>query len=122
MPIIKSIYLLQIKYANDATASNVGVLGTCYRGGRSSIIGIDTDIADCTHPAVGYTLDTRLFGLDLGSDATKVLVKGISGALILNAVAAGAAGVSLFFAFFAWLCSSRILEIVSRFSLASSRC
>lgn len=64
---------------------------------------------------MGYTIDTTFFGIDLGSNSTRLIAKALSGSLIINAIAAGAAGVSLFFAFFAWFCASRAMEIVRRF-------
>ena len=81
--------------------ANFRILGISYSG-----------VSECTDPKVGFELDTSLFGLQLGSDATRVVIKGLAGSLILNAVAAGAAGISLFFAFFAWFCASRVMEIV----------
>lgn len=35
VPIIKTIYLLKIEYPGGSTAANIGVLGTCYRGGQA---------------------------------------------------------------------------------------
>lgn len=78
------------------------------------ILGIGySGINECTDPNVGYTLDTNFFGINEGNDSTRIFAKALSGSLIVNAVAAGTAGISLFFAFLAWCCSSRILEIVS---------
>ena len=81
---------------------NFRVLGIRYSG-----------ISDCTDANVGYTLDTNFFGIDVGRDSTRVFAKALSGSLIINAIAAGTAVFSLLFAFFAWFCSSRFMEVVS---------
>ena len=86
----------------DATKwLNLRVLGIRYSG-----------ISDCTDANVGYTLDTNFFGIDVGRDSTRVFAKALSGSLIINAIAAGTAVFSLLFAFFAWFCSSRFMEVV----------
>lgn len=69
--------------------------------------------AACTSPSVGYTLPSTYFGESPSSQAQTVIIRGLAGSLILNPIAAGFAGVSLFFAVTAWFCSSRISEIVS---------
>lgn len=50
-------------------------------------------ISRCTDPDVGYTIDTNFFGVDIGRDTARVVVKALAGSLIVNAIAAGAAGV-----------------------------
>ncbi len=88
---------------------------------ENSFLGIDySGTSRCTDVNVGYDLNTEVFGLDLGGNGRRVVIKALSGSLVLNAVAAGAAGISLFFAFFAWFCSSRLMEIVSLRLLPSS--
>jgi hypothetical protein len=42
-----------------------------------------------------------------------VVIKGLAGSLVLNAVAAGLAGISAIFALLAWFCGNRAMEIVS---------
>ena len=37
-PIIKTIYLLKIELPGGATVANAGVLGICYKGGKSTSV------------------------------------------------------------------------------------
>jgi hypothetical protein len=81
------------------------------------ILGIDySSNAACTRAKVGYTLDPTFFGQDTGLESA--VVKSLAGALVLNPIAAGFAGVSLSLALAAWCCANtfgRIMEIVSGF-------
>lgn len=63
---------------------------------------------------MGYDLDPKFFGNVIDSKADNFFAKTLAGALILNPIAAGFAGLSLIFALLAWLASSRISEIVSQ--------
>ncbi|KAK4690034.1 hypothetical protein P7C73_g35, partial [Tremellales sp. Uapishka_1] len=121
VPIIKTIYLLHIEggsVGSASTAANVGVFGTCYKGGSVRILG-DTisTTAECTHPKVGYTLDPTFFGENVDSRFQSAVAKGVSGALILNPIACGLAGISLLLAFVAWLFGWRIFEILTLLTL-----
>lgn len=69
--------------------------------------------AGCTGPTVGYSLSTTYLGRGAGTYFGDIAIKSLSGSLVVNAIAAGLAGFSLLFAFFAWFSASRILEIVS---------
>ncbi|WVQ65015.1 uncharacterized protein L199_003185 [Kwoniella botswanensis] len=88
VPIIKSIYLLQVRFDRSGTTgstslgANAGVFGLCYQGGQATAV-----------------------------------IKGLAGSLILNAIAAGFAGLSLVWSVFAWLCASRGWEIFTFISL-----
>jgi hypothetical protein len=42
-----------------------------------------------------------------------VVTKGLAGSLVINAIAAGLAGISAIFALLAYFCSSRAMEVVS---------
>ncbi|WVQ78845.1 hypothetical protein IAT38_000936 [Cryptococcus sp. DSM 104549] len=126
VPIIKTIYLLHItgSYSSSigsaTTAANAGVFGMCYKGSSASFVGITySDNAACTHPKVGYTFYDRFLGLD-DRDSTKAIVKGLAGALLLNPIAAGLAGISLITSFFAWFCASRAWEIITFLTLLLS--
>ncbi|ORX35234.1 hypothetical protein BD324DRAFT_83649 [Kockovaella imperatae] len=113
VPIIKTIYLLKIEYPGGSTAANIGVLGTCFKGGNAEFLGFDySGTAYCTDPKVGYRIDPSLLGYDGSRNTSSIIVRALSGSLIINALAAGFAGFSLFFAFFAWLCASRVMEII----------
>ncbi|WWC68554.1 uncharacterized protein I206_102483 [Kwoniella pini CBS 10737] len=123
VPIIKTIYLLQVRIkqgnsiGSTSLGANAGVFGLCYQGGQASILGFEySSNAGCTDPHVGYTFDENLLGLS-NSGLSKAVIKGVAGALILNAIAAGLAGLSLIWSFFAWLCSSRGWEIFTFVSL-----
>lgn len=68
----------------------------------------------CTAAVIGYTppifndvLSGQVFG------GTEFVGHRLLGALVLSPITAGFSLVSLFFALFAWVCSSRIMEIVS---------
>jgi len=102
---IKRFSLLRIDYSDGDLAATLGVFRACY-------FNHDGVLSSCTKEAVGYMLDPVFFGKTT-SDFGKVLSKGLIGSLVLNPIAAGLAGISLFFAFFAWLASSRFLEIVT---------
>ena len=83
-------------------------------GGIYRFIGIDySSTSQCTDVNVGY--DFSYLG-DLNDRSDRVIIKSLAGSLLLNPIAAVFAGVSLFWAFFAWFFASRIMEIV-RFSL-----
>ncbi|OCF75086.1 hypothetical protein I204_03935 [Kwoniella mangroviensis CBS 8886] len=123
VPIIKTIYLLQVRFDRSGTTgstslgANAGVFGLCYQGGQASFLGFDySSNAACTDPAVGYTFDENFLGLD-NSGLSRAVIKGLAGSLILNAIAAGFAGLSLVWSFFAWLCASRGWEIFTFISL-----
>ncbi|WWC60403.1 uncharacterized protein I303_102975 [Kwoniella dejecticola CBS 10117] len=123
VPIIQTIYLLQVRFDRSGTAgstslgANAGVFGLCYQGGQASFLGFDySSNAACTDPHVGYTFDETFLGLD-NSGLSRAVIKGLAGSLILNAIAAGFAGLSLIWSFFAWFCSSRGWEIFTFISL-----
>ncbi|WRT65784.1 uncharacterized protein IL334_002733 [Kwoniella shivajii] len=123
VPIIKTIYLLQVRFAGNGGAAstslgaNAGVFGLCYEGSEASFLGFGySSNAACTDPKVGYTFDENFLGLD-NSGLSRAVIKGIAGALILNAIAAGLAGLSLIWSFFAWFFSSRAWEIITFLSL-----
>ena len=79
-----------------------------------SLLGIDySSTAHCLGPDVGYTFNPSFLGIDTVRDRDRIVIKTFSGSLIINALAAAFAGFSLFFGFFAWLCASRAMEIVS---------
>jgi len=42
-----------------------------------------------------------------------IVIKGLAGSLIINAIAAGFAGISAIFALLAYFCSNRAMEVVS---------
>lgn len=63
--------------------------------------------------SVGYNLDSSLLGEIPGGRAGSVVIKGLAGSLVLNAIAAGFAGLSAIFALLAWFCGNRAMEIVS---------
>ncbi|KAK1927613.1 hypothetical protein DB88DRAFT_507690 [Papiliotrema laurentii] len=112
VPIIKTIYMLKIKYPGGATAANVGVFGICYKGNTVTFNGVTvTGASQCTSTEVGYTLNVALFGLG-GWTTGQVVIESLAGSLIMNAIAAGFAGISFLFAFFAWVFSSRTLEVI----------
>ena len=67
----------------------------------------------CTKAAVGYNLDGDLFGKLSQNRAVNVVTKGLAGSLIINAIAAGLAGISALFALLAYFCSNRAMEVVS---------
>ncbi|ORY29817.1 SUR7/PalI family-domain-containing protein [Naematelia encephala] len=120
-PVIKSIELLHVEDSNGATVANFGVLGVCYPGGVAKILGITiSDDALCPPAHVGYEINSTLFGQNTNSHVETIATKSLTGSLILNTIAAGVAGVSLFFAFFAWFCSSRFMEIFTFLTLLVS--
>jgi hypothetical protein len=81
---------------------------------KNSIAGFEVSSGNyCTDPSVGYNLDSSLLGEIPGGRLGSVVIKGLAGALVLNAVAAGFAGLSAIFALLAWFCASRAMEIVS---------
>ena len=51
-----------------------------------------TGASQCTNTEVGYTLNVALFGL--GGVSGQVVIESLAGSLIMNAIAAGFAGVS----------------------------
>ncbi|OCF40056.1 hypothetical protein I317_06131 [Kwoniella heveanensis CBS 569] len=123
VPIIKTIYLLQVKgeaggrAAKIGMAANAGVFGLCYKGGQASILGFDySSNAACTDASVGYEFDDTFLGLSDNS-GSRALIKGLTGSLILNVITCGLAGISLVLSFFAWCCSSRAMEILTFISL-----
>lgn len=73
----------------------------------------------CTDPTVGYNLDTRILQGFGATRSANIVIKGLAGSLVLNAVAAGFAGLSTVFALLAWCCAQRWIEIVS---VTSSPC
>lgn len=79
-----------------------------------SIAGFEVSAGDyCTDASVGYNLDSSLLGEIPGGRAGSVVIKGLAGSLVLNAVAAAFAGLSAIFAILAWFCGNRAMEIVS---------
>ncbi|WWC88079.1 uncharacterized protein L201_002983 [Kwoniella dendrophila CBS 6074] len=123
VPIIKTIYLLQVRFergnvtGESSLGVNAGVFGLCYQGGQASILGFDfSSNAACTNPKVGYTFDENILNLH-GSGLSRAVIKGVAGSLILNAIAAGFAGLSLIWSFFAWFFASRGWEIFTFISL-----
>lgn len=79
-----------------------------------SIAGIDLSSArQCTSPSVGYNLDSSLLGELPGNRAGGIVIKGLASSLIINAIAAGFAGLSAIFALLAYFCSNRAMEVVS---------
>jgi hypothetical protein len=98
-----------------AVHANLGVFGVCYSGVSASALGLTVSSAGaCTKARLGYELDPSIFNL-AGDDAglQGSLVKGVLRALVLNPIGAGFAFISLLLTFFAWCCSSRLMEIVS---------
>ena len=67
----------------------------------------------CTNASVGYSLDDELFGKLIKNRAANVVLKGLAGSLVINAIAAGLAGISAIFALLAYFCSNRVMEVVS---------
>jgi hypothetical protein len=67
----------------------------------------------CTKAAVGYDIDSDLLGRLSNNKAVNVVIKGLAGSLIINAIAAGMAGLSAIFALLAYFCSNRAMEVVS---------
>ena len=69
-----------------------------------SFLGIHySHTANCDSAHVGYTFNPALLGYSGLAEHDKVILKSLSGSLIINALAAALAGISLFFGFFAWL-------------------
>ncbi|KAL7424671.1 hypothetical protein Q5752_000355 [Cryptotrichosporon argae] len=115
VPIIHDIYLLHVTGSESGLSvdAHLGVFGICYGGVSGSVLGQAVSVAGaCTHPSVGYSLDTSYFGSSVSSSLANA-VKDLSASLVLNAIACGLAGLSLFFAFFAYCCASRLLEILT---------
>jgi hypothetical protein len=139
VPIIKSIHLLVIDVGTTGVrAATVGVFGACYEGFKTGLvyfprpytplsmlisriagIGISSN-GRCTSPSVGFNLDTQLLGEFSRTRAGNVIIKSLVGSLVINAIAAGLAGLSAIFALLAYFCSSRAMEIV-RFATPISR-
>lgn len=130
-PHIDHIYLLRLTTAGGASKIDLGVFGFCVEGMTASCVVfclyIDhtdhhslsgaftgaTSLHDgCSKAQVAYTLPDILFG-SLKIDGHDIVKRGLTGALVINPVASGLALISLVFAFFAWVCASRIMEIVS---------
>lgn len=131
-PIIKTIYFLYVNDEYGARTFNLGTFGGCtYNAGLSQ----------CLSTRVGYILSygqyegANVFGLgydvnnygnglanDLGNvfGGGEILWKPFTGALILNAITAGFAGISLIFALLAFIFSSRIVEIITFITLVLS--
>lgn len=118
-PIIKNIYFLAVRYPSGAAAYNMGTFGLCgyingescsaRRVGYSLLAGVDPNgvIVFSTFNAGFGGIGQILFG-----DGT-IMWRALSGALILNAIAAGLAGISMITALFAFLFAIRAFEIVS---------
>ncbi|WVQ77401.1 hypothetical protein IAR50_007086 [Cryptococcus sp. DSM 104548] len=127
VPIIKSIYLLRITgsidlgLASGSASVDAGVLGLCYMGADASILGVSIhDGADCSSPELGYSVfDNPIIAIiiDSNSDLSHSTLKSLTTALVLNPIACGLAGLALFTALFAWLCASRVFEIITFFTL-----
>ncbi|ODO04922.1 hypothetical protein I350_05532 [Cryptococcus amylolentus CBS 6273] len=116
VPIIKSIYLLRINgsislgLASGKASVDAGVLGLCYTGAEAS----------CNSPELGYSVfDNPIIAIiiDNNSDLSHTTLKNLTKALVLNPIACGLAGLALFTALFAWLCASRVFEIITFFTV-----
>ncbi|KAK8861663.1 hypothetical protein IAR55_002486 [Kwoniella newhampshirensis] len=119
VPIIKTIYLLHIT-SSASSVANAGVFGMCYQGGSASFIGIHySNNAACTHPQVGYTFDDTFIGTAATDHAgvSRTVIRGLAGVLLVNVIACGLSGISLFTSFFGWFCASRAMEIVTFLTL-----
>lgn len=129
-PIIKTIYFLYIDNEFGIREFNLGTFGGCNYG--------PGDFAQCLSTRVGYILSYGQFegatafgfGFNVDNNANndfgdlfgggQILWKPLTGALILNAIAAGFAGISLIFALLAFIFSSRIVEIITFITLVLS--
>ncbi|ODN77068.1 hypothetical protein L202_05605 [Cryptococcus amylolentus CBS 6039] len=127
VPIIKSIYLLRINgsislgLASGKASVDAGVLGLCYTGAEASILGVSVhDDGSCNSPELGYSVfDNPIIAIiiDNNSDLSHTTLKNLTKALVLNPIACGLAGLALFTALFAWLCASRVFEIITFFTV-----
>ncbi|KAI9632738.1 SUR7/PalI family-domain-containing protein [Dioszegia hungarica] len=113
VPYTKTIYLLSITGPGASGNVRLGVFGACYEGGNAEFLGYSySGFSRCTPATVGYDLDARFFGTGSNANGAQVVAKTLAGALVLNPIAAGFAGISFIFALLAWLASSRVAEIL----------
>jgi len=126
-PIVKSLYFLNV-FPAASTVSGVavsgslklGTLGYCSSGLSATAASISANVGSgCSATKLGYSLPSSLFTSLSSIDGFNInglnssLIKGLSYLMVLQPIAAGFAVVSLFFAFFAWCCSSRFMEILA---------
>ncbi|KAJ9116432.1 hypothetical protein QFC22_004874 [Naganishia vaughanmartiniae] len=113
-PIAKDLYFLQVTSNDSSTSDNstslvtaailrLGTLGYCLSGNSSTPVN-SAHMTGCTSAKIGYDLNYGLF-----SDGE---IWGIG----TGDLAAVSALISLTFAFFAWCCGSRIMEIIAMIS------
>ncbi|GHJ90324.1 hypothetical protein NliqN6_6726 [Naganishia liquefaciens] len=124
-PVVKDLYFLQVETSGSASSLastlRLGTLGYCLTGVASTALSSVTDeelTNGCTAAKLGYALDSTLvtdgevFGLNIGNLSDSV-IKGLTYLLVLQPIAGGFAFLTLIFAFFAWCCSSRFMEVVA---------
>ncbi|KAJ9099233.1 hypothetical protein QFC21_004113 [Naganishia friedmannii] len=103
-----------------AATLRLGTLGYCLSG-NSSTAQDSAQMTGCTSAKIGYDLgysifsDGEIWGLETG-DLSKTVRKGLTYLLVFQPLAAISALISLTFAFFAWCCGSRIMEIIAMLS------
>jgi hypothetical protein len=97
-PIIKSIYVLQLKADTSSTQPETslgtqlrfGVWGFCATSALSSSAG------ECIGPQLGYTIDPRIIAVVTNEpDLANLILKGLTILLVLHPVAAGLAFLTL---------------------------
>ncbi|KAG9084443.1 hypothetical protein FS749_005232 [Ceratobasidium sp. UAMH 11750] len=121
LPIIKPIYILEVKAKNPptiqtsvATSIRFGVWGMCLGAYKFNQSGAKWDNTGmCTPPRLGYTVDDAVLQLTGQVGLAKIALKALMGILVLHPIACGLVFLSLVTSLITTWNPKRALNVVS---------